>query len=255
MTGPIAIDVEDYVATVVMNRPPVNAQNVEFREALIAAFDEISDRDDVRVAILTGAGKVFSAGADLKDRGGLEKPGEYWRHSRRVREAFNAVAECAKPVIAAVNGPALGAGFVLMASCDIMIASETAVFAMPEIDVGLAGGAAMLRTLFGKSVARELFFTGKRVSASELHRLGVISECIPPDQLMTRGREIAAQIAAKSPIGVVYSKHAFNTVDNMPGRDGYRFEQNITHQLSKTGDAKEAKLAFLERRAPVFQGR
>ena len=255
MTSPIAIEVEDYIATVVMNRPPVNAQSVEFREAVIAAFDEISDRDDVRVAILTGAGKVFSAGADLKDRGGLENPGEYWRHSRRVREAFNAVAECAKPVIAAVNGPALGAGFVLMASCDIMIASETAVFAMPEIDVGLAGGAAMLRTLFGKSVARELFFTGKRVGAPELHRLGVISNCVPLDQLLTRAREIAAQIAAKSPIGVVYSKHAFNTVENMPGRDGYRFEQNITYQLSKTDDAKEAKLAFLERRAPVFQGR
>lgn len=255
MTGPITIDVEDYVATVVMDRPPVNAQNVEFREAVIAAFDEISDREDIRVAILTGSGKMFSAGADLKDRAGLENPGEYWRHSRRVREAFNAVAECAKPVIAAVNGPALGAGFVLMASCDIMVASETAVFAMPEIDVGLAGGAAMLRTLFGRSVARELFFTGKRVGAAELHRLGVISDCVPLDQLMTRAREIATQIAAKSPIGIVYSKQAFNTVDNMPGRDGYRFEQNITHQLSKTDDAKEAKLAFLERRAPVFHGR
>ena len=255
MTGPIVIDVEDYIATVVMNRPPVNAQNVAFREAVIAAFDEISDRDDIRVAILTGAGKVFSAGADLKDRSGLEDPAAYWRHSRRVREAFNAVTECAKPVIAAVNGPALGAAFVLMVSCDIMIASETAVFAMPEIDVGLAGSAAMLRTLFGKSVARELFFTGKRVSAPELHRLGVISQCVPPDQLMIRARAIAAQIAAKSPIGIVSSKQAFNTVDNMPGRDGYRFEQNVTHQLSKTDDAKEAKLAFLEKRAPVFHGR
>jgi enoyl-CoA hydratase len=255
MTGPIDVHVKDHIATVVMNRPPVNAQNVAFREAIIMAFDEISDRDDVRVAILTGIGNVFSAGADLKDRAGLDSAGEYWRHSRRVREAFNAIQECAKPVIAAVNGPALGAGFVLMASCDIMLASDNAVFAMPEIDVGLAGGAAMLGSLFGKSVARQLFFTGARVSAAELHRLGVLSDCVTPERLLPRAQELAAQIAAKSPIGVVYAKHAFNTVANMPARDGYRFEQNVTHQLSKTEDAKEAKLAFIEKRPPVFRGR
>lgn len=253
MTSLIKIDVKDYIATVVMNRPPVNAQNVAFREALIEAFDEISDRDDIRVAILTGIGNIFSAGADLRDRGALdENLGEYWRHSRRVRESFNTIRECAKPIIAAVNGPALGAGFVLMAACDIMIASENAVFGMPEIDVGLAGGASMLGMLFGRSVGRQLFFTGDRLTAAELYRLGAISACVPHDQLMTKAIEIARKIAAKSPTGIIFAKQSYNTIDNMPERDGYRFEQNITHQLSKTEDSKEAKLAFLEKRPPIF---
>src|SRR3954454_10674690 len=147
----LKITVEDHIATVVMNRPPVNAQHTPFREEIIAAFDGFSDRDDVRVVILTGFGSMFSAGADMKARPSGGDPGEYWAFNRYVREMFNSIHECAKPVIAAVNGPALGAGFGLMAACDIFFASEDAVFGMPEINVGLAGGAAMINSLFGKS--------------------------------------------------------------------------------------------------------
>ena len=113
----------------------------------------------------------------------------------------------------------------------------------------------MLRSMLGKSISRQLFFTGTRISAQELYRLGVLTACVPADQLMGRAREIAAQIASKSPIGVIYAKQSFNTIDNMPERDGYRFEQNVTHHLSKTADAKEAQRAFLEKRQPVFQGK
>ena len=118
MTGSVKLTVQDYIATVVMDRPPVNAQNSEFRQELITTFDSLTDRDDVRVAILTGVGKMFSAGADMKERPDPEHPGEYWHFNRLARECFNAIAECAKPVIAAVNGPALGAGLGLAASGD-----------------------------------------------------------------------------------------------------------------------------------------
>lgn len=255
MAETVRITIQDYIATVVMDRPPVNAQSNQLRQELIAAFDSFTDRDDVRVAILTGFGKMFSAGADMKERPTGEDAGEYWAFNRLVREMFNAVHECAKPVIAAVNGPALGAGLALAAQCDILLASDNAVFGMPEIDVGLAGGATMLQQLFGHSRARRMFFTGWRVPAEELYRTGVIECCVPLEQLMPEAMKIAAEIASKSPTGMRAAKHSMNTTMHMPPRDAYRFEQGVTVMLSKTEDAREARQAFLEKRKPVFKGR
>jgi enoyl-CoA hydratase len=219
-------------------------------------FDSFNDRDDVRVAILTGAGKVFCAGADVKERGSIIRaPGDYARHNRTAREYANSIRECAVPVIAAVNGAALGAGFGVMAACDIMIASDNAVFGMPEIDVGLAGGAAMLTPLMGKSHVRRIIFTGDRLSAHELYRIGVLEWCGPREALMDEAMKLARIIAAKSPVAMRLAKKACNVCENMPQRDGYRFEQDITVQLSHTEDAKEAQRAFAEKRKPVFKGR
>src|SRR3981189_815061 len=179
------LDIADGIATVTFDRPPVNAQNRRTRDELIRIFDEISDRDDIRVAILTGAGNMFSAGADLKERVDLvHEPGDYVRHNRLVREFFYAVTDCTKPVIAAGNGPAIGAGFVLMLACDIMIASDNAYFSMPEINVGLAGGARFLMEHVGRSRTRSMYLTGRRVPAAELYRLGVIEACPPREKLM-----------------------------------------------------------------------
>ena len=255
MTDVVDVTVQDRIATVVMNRPPVNAQSNQLRDELIAAFDSFSDRDDVRVAILTGFGKMFSAGADMKERPTGEQSGEYWKFNRLVREMFNAIHECAKPVIAAVNGPALGAGLGLAAHCDIILASDNAVFGMPEIDVGLASGAAMLQTLFGRSRARRMFFTGWRVPAEELYRTGVIECRVPLDQLLPEALKLAAEIASKSLTGMRAAKHSMNTTMHMPAGDAYRFEQGVTVMLSKTEDAKEAHQAFVEKRKPVFKGR
>jgi enoyl-CoA hydratase len=250
------VSVSDYIATVVMDRPPVNAQNAQFRAEIMEVFDSFNDRDDVRVAILTGAGKVFCAGADIKERGSIIKaPGDYARHNRTAREYANSIRECAVPVIAAVNGAALGAGFGVMAACDIMIAAEDAVFGMPEIDVGLAGGAAMLTHLVGKSRGRRIIFTGDRIPAQEMYRLGVIEWCGPRDALMNEAMRLARTIASKSPMAMRLAKKAYNVCENMPQRDGYRFEQDITVQLSHTEDAKEAQRAFAEKRKPVFKGR
>lgn len=252
----VRLEVADFIATVIMDRPPVNAQSAQFRTELTWVFDSISDRDDVRVAILTGTGNMFSAGADIKQRPSLAKePGDYHRHNRLTRECFYSIKECAKPVIAAINGPAMGAGYALIVFADILIASDNAFVSMPEIDVGLSGGMRMLRELFPRSKARRMFFTGCRVSAQELYRLGVIEACVPREQLMVEAMKIAREIAAKSPLAIHYAKEDANVVEDLGIRDAYRYEQNITVALSKTEDAREAQLAFIEKRKPVFKGR
>lgn len=251
----INLEVSEHIAVVRLDKPPVNALDRATRRRLIEIFDEVSERPDVRVAVLTGTGKFFCSGADLKDRPDADKAGDFLDHNRWTRETGNAIRECAKPVIAAVNGPALGAGFGLMASCDIFLASEDATFAMPEINVGLAGGVSMLRTMVGRSFTRRMFFTGMKVSAAELYRRGVIDEVVPAEQLMPLAMEIAQEIASKAPLAIAYAKQAANMMDLMPQRDGYRFEQNFTMALARTEDAQEARKAFLEKRTPVYKGR
>jgi enoyl-CoA hydratase len=251
----VKVTIQDFIATVMMDRPPVNAQNDQLRQELIAAFDSFTDRDDVRVAILTGFGKMFSAGADMRARPKGDTQGEYWAFNRLVREMFNSISECAKPVIAAVNGPALGAGFALAAACDIILASDNAVFGMPEIDIGLMGGAAMLQSLFGRSRARRLFYTGWRMPADEMYRLGAIECSVPLEQLLPEAMRLAAEVASKSPLAMRYAKQSMNTTMHMPQRDGYRWEQNMTVALSKSEDAAEARAAFFEKRRPEFKGR
>jgi len=256
MSNPIVrLDVTDGVALVTLDRPPVNALSREMRRRIVATFDEISARDDLRCAVLTGAGKTFCAGADLKDRPDPETPGDFLEHNRITRETGNAIRECAKPVIAAVNGAALGAGLGLAAACDILYAAEEATFGMPEINVGLAGGASMLRTIFGRSTARRMFFTGQRLTARELLARNVLEDVLPAGELLPVTMELAREIARKAPLAIVFAKRAANMVDVMPQRDAYRFEQEFTMTLAKTEDAKEARAAFLEKREPVFKGR
>ena len=251
----VRVEMHGMVALVTLDRAPVNALNRKMRYEIVEVFDEISQRDDIRAAVLTGAGKCFCAGADLKDRPDPNNPGDFLEHNRITRETGNAIRECSKPVVAAVNGVALGAGMGLMASCDIYFASEDAKFGMPEINVGLAGGAAMLNSLFGRSTMRRMFFTGMRLSAHEMKERGVIEEVTTAENLVPTAMAVAQDIASKAPLAMKYAKESANMVENMPQRDAYRLEQNYTMALSKTEDAKEARMAFLEKRTPVFKGR
>jgi enoyl-CoA hydratase len=253
------VEVSDYIAVVTMDNPPVNAFSSEW--AFQETFDELGDRDDVRVAILTGAGdRIFCAGADVRRaaanlEAGPPRAGTQSTGSRSARENFNAVLECAVPVIGAINGPALGAGLALAASCDYLIASERAVFGLPEIDVGLLGGARHYMRLFGNQQTRRANFTGIRVNAEEAYRLGAVIKVVGVEELMDAAMEEARVIAAKMPIGVKMAKAALNMIEDMDLRNGYRFEQTQTAILVQTEDAQEAKRAFSEKRPPVFQGR
>jgi enoyl-CoA hydratase len=252
----LKVVIADHVATLTMNAPPVNALTRVLSDELTLVLDRISEMDDVRVVILTGEGKVFCAGADLKGRAEMIKgPGDLVAHSRRTRECFHAIRECAKPVIAAINGAALGSGLAMVASSDILIASEKASLGLPEVDVGLLGGCRHAMRLFSHSRLRRMALTGYRVSGAELYRLGVVEACTTPEGLMPAALEIATAIASKSPVSTRMGKHTLNVIEDLSLRDGYRYEQDMTGIISKTEDAKEAQLAFKEKRLPVFKGR
>jgi len=251
----LRVDIADHVAVLTLDAPPVNALTRTLNDELTLALDRISELDDVRVVVLTGAGKVFCAGADLKGRAeNIKGPGDFPAHSRRTRECFHAIRECAKPVICAINGAALGSGLAMAASSDILIASEKGSLGLPEVDVGLLGGCRHAMRLFGHSRLRRMMLTGMRVSGAELYRLGVVEACTSPEELMPQALELARTIASKSPVSTRLGKHTLNVIEDMSLRDGYRYEQDMTAMIGKSADAKEAQAAFREKRAPVFTG-
>ncbi len=250
------LDVADYVATVTMDAPPVNAQDRAFREESIRMFDILGASPDVRAIVLTGNGKAFSAGADLSERPAiLAEPGGYSRHNRLVRAAFDCVIECPKPIIAAVNGAAIGAGCVLALCCDIVVVAEEAFLSMTEVDYGLAGGVRHVLRSFSPSDARLMIYTAKRITGPELFRMNAASVCVPRESVVAEAQKIGALISEKVPLAVVAAKRSFGLTEEMPLRDGYRYEQTQTAALAETEDTKEALAAFREKRKPVFKGR
>ena len=252
----LRVRIDGHVATLTMDSPPVNALTRVLNDELTRALDCISEMEEIRAVVLTGAGKVFCAGADLKGRAAnIRGPGDFQAHSRRTRECFHAIRECAKPVIVAVNGAALGAGLAIVASGDVLFASDQASVGLPEVDVGLLGGCRHAMRLFSHSRLRRMMLTGYRVPGPELYRLGIIEACTAPEELLPAALEMARLIASKSPVSTRMGKHTLNVIEDMSLRDGYRYEQDMTAAISKTEDAKEAQLAFAEKRAPVFKGR
>lgn len=248
----LSVTVSDYIAVVTITRPPVNAQNNRLRDEMQMVMDSLGDRGDVRAIVLTGEGKAFSAGADLTERP-TQEPGVYSAHNRRVRASFDCILECPKPVIAAVNGPAIGAGCVTALCCDILLFSEKGYLQMTEVSVGLAGGVAHVRRHLGESDARLMLFTARRVYGPELLRMGVASACTAPEELMEAAMGVARDIAKASPSAVRAAKASFKLTENLSVYEGYRFEQGQTKELSTSEDTQEAMAAFREKRTPVFK--
>jgi enoyl-CoA hydratase len=250
----LSLEINDFIATVRLNRPPVNALSMGLYLDIEAAFNEISDPESgARVAILTGAGKYFCAGRDLKIAD--DDPPE--TRSKVVQASFGALYHCAVPVIAAVNGPALGGGLTLVLDCDIVIASEQATFGLPEINAGLCGGMALTRRGFNQYQGRKLYFTGQAVSAAEMYRMGVADSVVEPDRLMAEALELAGVLASKSPLALRAAKWSANEVEKiLDFEQAYRaIESRVSLGLAKSDDHREAVRAFVEKRAPVFQGR
>jgi enoyl-CoA hydratase len=255
----LAVTIDDHVAVVTLDRPPVNAvDNSTFAE-MREVFTSFDENRDVRVAIFTAAGdRAFMAGVDLRRVGQFESeppPSIVLDPARPARDAMWAITDCAVPVIGAINGPALGAGLAFAACCDILLASDNATFGTTEINVGLLGASAHLSSLVGRHKARELFFTGETIAAAELHRLGALRAVVSRADLLPTALELAHTLAAKSPIALRLAKQSMNRVEHLPLKDAYRIEQEYTARLQRYDDAGEARAAFLEKRDPEWRWR
>lgn len=258
--GSLRVEIADDIATVTLDRPPVNAIDHASMVEIAEIFTSFADRRDVRVAIFTAAGdRAFMAGVDLKSIDAASP--EEVPSSRLVdpggvaRSAMWAITDCAVPVIAAVNGPAIGAGLAFAACCDIILAAEGATFGTTEINVGLLGASAHLSRLVGPHKAREMFFTGELVPAAELFRLGAVRVVVPRGELLAAAHELATTLAAKSPIALRMAKDAMNRVEGLPLKEAYRTEQDYTNRLVHLEDSTEARQAFFEKRAPEWRWR
>lgn len=243
------------IATVLLNRPPVNALTISLYQSLADLFEELSGQQDISCVILSAEGsRAFCAGLDLHEFLAAKVEDDEAR-AAIVRRMFFAVRHCKVPVIAAVNGPALGAGTVLASVCDIRIASENAKFALPEINVGRCGGGAHMGRHVPQGLLRRMFFTGQAIDAQEAWRAGFVQEVVAAEALMASAMSLAETIAAKAPLGLRLGKEALNRVEFMPVDEGYALEQTYSTRLMGTEDAREATRAVVEKRAPVFQGR
>lgn len=246
-----AID-EDSVATVTMNRPPANAVDRDMYIEMAALFaDPDSLGTGVRAIVLRGAGPHFCAGNDL-DEFATMTPENGTERMWRVREAFFAIQDCPVPVVGAVHGVALGTGLAIAASCDIVVAAEDAKFGLPELTVGVMGGARHLARMAPQPLVRRMFFTGEHVRAGDFAAAGgAIIVCPRPD-LDARASALARRIATFSPTAVRLSKQILNRIEDMDLKTGYEFEQQFTVRMSGHPDSKEALKAFSERRAPAY---
>lgn len=250
----LVVETADKIITVTIDRPPVNALTLALYGRIADTFEEIGRRTDVHCVVLTGRGtRAFCAGLDLNEFLAAT-PEQDPERAAIVRRTFSAVRHCAVPVIAAVNGPALGAGCVLSSVCDIRIAAQNATFGLPEINVGRCGGGAHIGRHIPQGALRKMFFTGRPISADEAFRLGLVQDVVAPDQLMTSALDLARVISAKAPLGLRIGKRALNEIEFMPVEDGYAREQTYSTQLMHTQDAREATRAVLEKRPPVFRG-
>ena len=252
------VEIEQFVATVTLDRPPVNAVNNAVLLEIRDIFTRLGHNKDIRAIIFTAAGtRAFMGGADLEEIGSAEnEEPEYITDPGKVaRDAMWAITDCAVPVIGAINGPAIGAGVAFAACCDMLLAAENASFGTLEINVGLLGASSHLSLLVGRHKAREMFFLGEKVPASEMYRLGAVRKVVPSESLIEEARLLAARLAEKSPIALRLAKESMNRVENLPLKEAYRTEQDYTARLMNYEDSQEARDAFLEKRSPDWRWR
>jgi enoyl-CoA hydratase len=246
------------VAIITLNRPEKrNALNGELRCALLGALDAIARDASVRAVVLTGSGdKAFVAGADIGEFEGRTPVDQY--RAMKLPTIFDAVERLAKPVIAAVNGFCLGGGMELALACDIRIASSTAKFGQPEVNLGIipgGGGTQRLPRIVGLGAALKMILSGDMVDATEAHRIGLVEEVVPPDQLMTRAVALAEMIASKSPVAVMAAKEATRSALSMPVSEGMKVETALFQLCFASEDKIEGVRAFMEKRQASFPGR
>ena len=252
----ILVTKEGAIGIVQLNRPKVlNALNFELMTELVNALEELDREAAVKVMILTGGERAFAAGADLAE---MSQATPVDLVLGRRFELWDRIRKISKPIIAAVSGYCLGGGNELAMNCDLIIASETATFGQPEVNVGIipgAGGTQRLPRVVGKYKAMEMILTGKSISADEAYRIGLVNHVVPPESLMEEAKKIATDIASKPPISIRSAKEAILRAQDTTLEVGLEFERKAFYMLFATEDGKEGMKAFLEKRKPNFKGK
>ena len=253
----ILLDKADAIATVTINRPKsLNALNKETLLEMRTCFRELAEDRSIRVVIITGAGeKAFIAGADISFMQGLE-PEAGKAFGKLGHEVMHTIEYLPKPVIAAINGFALGGGCELAISCDMRIAATNAKFGQPEVNLGIIpgfGGTQRLPRLIGKGLANELIFSGNIIDSAEACRIGLVNRVVAPENLMGECRDLALKIASRGPGAVRLCKEAVNNGMEMDLQRACVYESDLFAHCFSSLDQKEGMSAFLEKRAPKFQ--
>jgi enoyl-CoA hydratase/carnithine racemase len=246
---PITTDIDDGgIAEVVMDNPPVNALTVAGWFELADTLRRLGDDPAVRVVVLRAEGRGFNAGVDIKEMQATEGFDALIGANRGCYAAFAAVYDCPVPVIAAVHGHCLGGGIGLVGNADVIVASDDATFGLPEVDRGALGAATHLSRLVPQHRMRAMVYTSATATAAELAAFGSVLRVVPRDGLREAAREIAGQIAAKSPTVIRAAKESLNGIDPWDVKRSYRFEQGFTFELNLSGVADEHRDAFVEGR-------
>lgn len=257
MSDFIQVELKERLALVTINNPPVNALSKQVLEALKEALSELKDNKQVGALILTGAGeRAFVAGADISEFPYLNSENAE-KLSLSGQAIFQQLADFPAPVIAAVNGVALGGGLEIALACDIRVMAESAKVGLPEVTLGIFpgyGGSQRLPRLIGPSRAKELIFTGAAISAAEAYRLGLADHVVPAGEVLAKAEEIAAKILKVGPIAVRLAKQAIDEGLEQTLAEGQKTEARLFASLCDTHDQKEGVQAFLEKRPANFKG-
>src|SRR6185295_7723023 len=253
----LLVEIDNSICIITINRPDkLNALNKEVFNDLNAAIDDVYKNPEIRSAIITGAGnKAFVAGADISEFLELD-PSEATELSARGHKVFDKIENSPKPIVAAVNGFALGGGCELALACHFIYASENAKFGQPEVNLGLIpgyGGTQRLAQVAGRSRTMELLMTGKMISAKEAMQCGIVNEVTAPEELIPKVKETLKLIHTKAPFAVTKVIECVNMFDHT--QDGYDFEIKQFGECFQTEDMKEGAAAFLEKRKPAFKGK
>ncbi len=252
----ILVETDGPVGVITLNRPEaLNALNHALMEQLIAAVEDFEAAPPIRAIVIAGSERAFAAGADIKE---MDQATPAQMKADPHLSRWDRLGKCSKPTIAAVSGFALGGGCELAMACDMIVASESAVFGQPEILIGVipgAGGTQRLTRAIGKSRAMELVLTGRRFTAREAHAWGLVNRVVPVEAFLTEAKKLAQEIAAKPPIAVSAAKDAINKALDVDLDTGLSLERQLFYSLFDTQDQKEGMKAFIEKREPRFVGK